>query len=64
MHDNARKLTRKPGADRGETAKKSRRLDPNFAQSRDLREDRGERRHKTAGPPVRRPVRGAAVSDR
>ncbi len=64
MHDNAKKLTRRPGANRGETAKKARRLDPNFAQSLDLREDRGERRHKTAGPPPRRPARGMAAPDR
>jgi hypothetical protein len=47
-----RKQTRKPGANRGEVAKKPRKLDANFAQSRDIRENRGERRPKTALPPT------------
>lgn len=34
-------LTRKPGDQRGETARKARRVDQNFAQSRDLHESRG-----------------------
>lgn len=37
---------RKLGANRGEFALKSRKHDANFAQSRDIREDRGERQIK------------------
>ena len=33
---------------RKETARKPRKHDPNFAQSRDIREDRGERQMKAA----------------
>jgi hypothetical protein len=38
----------KLGANRKELARKSRKHDANFAQSRDIREDRGERQMKTA----------------
>ena len=40
-------LTHKPGANRNEFVRKLRKLDPNFAQSRDIHEDRGERQIKT-----------------
>ena len=36
------------GANRKELARKSRKRDANFAQSRDIREDRGERQMKAA----------------
>jgi hypothetical protein len=39
---------RKLGANRKELARKRRKHDANFAQSRDIREDRGERQMKTA----------------
>jgi len=42
------KPTHKFGANRKETARKTRKHDPNFAQSRDIREDRGERQMKEA----------------
>jgi hypothetical protein len=38
----------KLGANRKEAARKARKRDPNFAQSRDIREDRGERQMKAA----------------
>jgi len=38
----------KLGANRKEVARKQRKHDVNFAQSRDIREDRGERQMKTA----------------
>ncbi len=38
----------KLGANRKEVARKTRKHDPNFAQSRDIREDRGERQMKAA----------------
>ena len=38
----------KLGANRKEMTHKPRKLDPNFAQSRDIREDRGERQMKAA----------------
>lgn len=41
---------RKLGANRNEPARKQHRTDANFAQSRDIREDRGERIVKTAPP--------------
>lgn len=41
-------LPHKLGANRKEVACKRRQRDPNFAQSRDLREDRSERQMKTA----------------
>jgi hypothetical protein len=39
---------RKLGANRKELARKGRKHDANFAQSRDIREDRGERQMKSA----------------
>lgn len=47
MASRVRKPARKLGANRKETARKGRKHDPNFAQSRDIREDRGERQMKT-----------------
>jgi hypothetical protein len=47
----AKKLTTPPhklGANRKEVARKTRKHDPNFAQSRDIREDRGARQMKAA----------------
>jgi len=41
-------LPHKLGAGRKEVAHKARKHDPNFAQSRDIREDRGERQMKAA----------------
>jgi len=38
----------KLGANRKELARKTRKHDANFAQSRDIREDRGERQMKAA----------------
>jgi hypothetical protein len=38
----------KLGANHKDAAQRSHKRDPNFAQSRDLREDRGERQIKTA----------------
>jgi hypothetical protein len=43
-----RKPTHKLGANRKELARKSRIRDANFAQSCDIREDRGERQMKAA----------------
>ena len=40
-------LTHKLGVNQKETAVKARKLDPNFKQSRDVREDRGQRQMKT-----------------
>lgn len=40
--------THKFGANRKELARKPRKLDANFGQSRDIREDRGERQMKAA----------------
>jgi len=48
MPDTTQKSYRKPGANRNELAHKPRRIDPNFAQSRDLREDRTQRQYKTS----------------
>ena len=42
------KPAHKFGANRKEVARKGRKHDANFAQSRDIREDRGERQMKTA----------------
>jgi len=42
-----KKSAHKLGANRKELAHKSRQHDANFAQSRDIREDRGERQMKT-----------------
>jgi hypothetical protein len=41
--------TRKLGANSRDTARKPRPRDANFKQSRDVREDRGERQSKMAG---------------
>lgn len=46
MKTTPKKPTRKPGANRNETAVKPQKRDPNFRQSRDVREDRGERQIK------------------
>lgn len=43
----AKKTSHKLGANRNEVAKKVRKHDPNFAQSRDVREDRGQRQAQT-----------------
>lgn len=43
-----KKTGHKFGANRKETTRKARKHDPNFAQSRDIREDRGERQMKAA----------------
>jgi hypothetical protein len=43
-----KEASHKLGANRKETARKPRKHDANFAQSRDLREDRGERQTKLA----------------
>ena len=44
-------ITHKLGVNQKEPAVKAVKLDPNFKQSRDVREDRGTRQSKTAGPP-------------
>ena len=41
----------KLGANQKETAVHPAKLDANFKQSRDVREDRGTRQMKTSGPP-------------
>ena len=41
-------VSHKLGANRNEFAKKARKHDSNFAQSRDVREDRGQRQAQTA----------------
>jgi hypothetical protein len=46
MTTKLQKPTHKLGANRKELARKPRNHDPNFAQSRDIREDRGERQMK------------------
>jgi hypothetical protein len=48
MPTQTKKSTHKLGANRKELARKPRQHDANFAQSRDIREDRGERQMKTA----------------
>jgi hypothetical protein len=48
MTTRPRKPSHKLGANRKELARKGRKHDANFAQSRDIREDRGERQMKTA----------------
>ena len=45
---NSKKVSHKLGPNRKEVARKSRKRDSNFAQSRDIREDRGERQMKAA----------------
>jgi hypothetical protein len=49
-------LPRKLGANHSETAKKPRKHDNNFKQSKDLREDRGIRQLKSS--PKNRPQKG------
>lgn len=44
------KTTPKPGANDEGPARKAHPKDPNFAQSRDIHEDRGERQAKTVRP--------------
>lgn len=51
MKTNPAKLPRKLGDERNETAARPRPLDKNFKQSRDIREDRGERQMKTGTAP-------------
>jgi hypothetical protein len=48
MSDIAKAVSHKLGANRKELARRLRKRDRNFAQSRDIREDRGERQIKTA----------------
>ncbi len=48
MTNNPKKLSHKLGPNRNELARKARKHDRNFAQSRDIREDRGERQIKSA----------------
>ena len=48
MTSKPQKPTHKLGANRKELARKPRKHDANFAQSRDIREDRGERQMKAA----------------
>jgi hypothetical protein len=47
----------KLGANRQDTAKRERKLDKNFKQSKDVREDRGVRKLKTNPKNVRRESR-------
>jgi hypothetical protein len=56
MADLPKKLSHKYGANRKEIARRFRKRDHNFSQSRDIREDRGERQTKTAnsGTPLPR----------
>jgi hypothetical protein len=51
MNNKLQKPTHKLGANRKEIARKPRKRDSNFAQSRDIREDRGERQIKTGRSP-------------
>jgi hypothetical protein len=55
-----RKAAHKLGANRKEAARKAKKRDPNFAQSRDIREDRGERKMKSS--PVRQVIPRAGRS--
>ena len=48
MTTKLQRRTHKLGANRKETTRKARKHDANFAQSRDIREDRGERQMKEA----------------
>jgi hypothetical protein len=48
MADIPKKASHKYGANRKEIARRFRKRDRNFSQSRDIREDRGERQLKTA----------------
>jgi hypothetical protein len=49
MKPKTAKVPHKLGANQKEPAKKARTKDANFKQSRDVREDRGERQIKTGG---------------
>jgi hypothetical protein len=49
MKAKSEKIPHKLGANPKEPAVKTRKRDPNFKQSRDVREDRGERQMKTGG---------------
>jgi hypothetical protein len=48
MANTPKKVSHKLGPNRKELARKLRKPDANFAQSRDIREDRGERQMKAA----------------
>jgi hypothetical protein len=48
MANTPKKVSHKLGSNRKELARKVRKPDANFAQSRDIREDRGERQMKAA----------------
>jgi hypothetical protein len=48
MKTSNKRAARKPGPNRGETTRKLRKQHRNYAQSRDIREDRGERQMKAA----------------
>ena len=56
MKQPAAKLPHKLGANQKETAIKPQKRDANFKQSRDIREDRGERQIKAGSAP--RTIRG------
>ena len=56
--------THKLGANRKEVALKARVHDPNFAQSRDIRESRGERQMKVAQTQKSAPPRAKAAATR
>lgn len=51
MKTNPPKVARKLGANPKEEAVKAVKRDPNFKQSRDIRESRGDRQHKNAEAP-------------
>ncbi len=59
-NDAPKKTAHKLGANPKETARKAKKRDPNFAQSRDIREDRGERQMKSS--PVRQAIPRAGRS--
>ncbi len=59
-NDAPKKTAHKLGANRKETARKAKKRDANFAQSRDIREDRGERQMKSS--PVRQTIPRAGRS--
>jgi hypothetical protein len=52
MTKNVKTVSHKLGANRGDIAKKAKKRDSNFAQSRDIHEDRGQRQIKN-GPAQR-----------
>ena len=47
MPSNPPRIVRKRGANRNDPAKKAKKRDANFSQSRDIHEDRGARQAKT-----------------